>query len=147
MELYRLQQAEKIHVVYEGVDARFAARGRGGRGPRAAARYSPDRPYLLMVGTLEPRKNHATRRCTPWPGSRQQGHPHRLLIVGGHGMCFLCLSDSIHHCRAVHCVLFHTAGSRNWPLLHGGASWAALDAQYNRRNLVARMLRGDQPLK
>ena len=51
------------------------------------AHWSPDRPWLLMVGTLEPRKNHAAalhalRRLA------DEGFPHRLLIVGGQGWLF-----------------------------------------------------------
>ena len=54
---------------------------------RVRARYSPARPYLLMVGTLEPRKNHATAlralaRLKAW------GLPHRLVIAGGSGWLF-----------------------------------------------------------
>ncbi len=78
--------AEKVHVIYEGIDTRFK--------PAAADavqhtvdRYSPGRPYLLMVGTLEPRKNHAgaMRALARLKGL---GYPHRLLIVGGHGWLF-----------------------------------------------------------
>ena len=52
-----------------------------------AKQYSPERPYLLMVGTLEPRKNHAAAlralaRLKAW------GWPHRLLLVGGQGWLF-----------------------------------------------------------
>jgi glycosyltransferase involved in cell wall biosynthesis len=76
----------KIHVVYEGVDARFEP-APAGEVQRVRAQYSPDRPYLLMVGTLEPRKNHAAAlhalaRLKAW------GWPHRLLIAGGKGWLF-----------------------------------------------------------
>ena len=78
--------AEKIHVVTEGVDPQFR--------PQSAAvvadiraRYSPDRPYLLMVGTLEPRKNHALA-LELLARLKAQGYPHRLLIGGGHGWLF-----------------------------------------------------------
>ncbi len=76
----------KIHVVYEGVDERFQPAA-AEEVQRVAALYSPDRPYLLMVGTLEPRKNHAAAlralaRLKAW------GWPHRLLLVGGRGWLF-----------------------------------------------------------
>ncbi|RME65265.1 MAG: glycosyltransferase family 1 protein, partial [Caldilineae bacterium] len=78
--------AEKIHVIYEGIDARFAPAP-----PAAVARvrerYSPDRPYLLMVGTLEPRKNHVTA-FRALARLKQQGLSHRLLVVGGRGWLF-----------------------------------------------------------
>ena len=78
--------AAKIHVVYEGVDPTFAP-APADEISRVQARYSPARPYLLMVGTLEPRKNHATAlralaRLKAW------GLPHRLVIAGGSGWLF-----------------------------------------------------------
>jgi len=76
----------KIRVIYEGIDDRFAPIG-----PPAVARirqqYSPERPYLLMVGTLEPRKNHAAA-MRALARLKQAGHPHRLLISGGKGWLF-----------------------------------------------------------
>ena len=85
VELYGADPA-KIHVVYEGVDERFRPAD-AGEIRRVAEQYSPDRPYLLMVGTLEPRKNHAAAlralaRLKAW------GWPHRLLLVGGQGWLF-----------------------------------------------------------
>ena len=85
VELYGADP-RKIHVVYEGVDERFRPAAEG-EIRRVAAQYSPDRPYLLMVGTLEPRKNHAAAlralaRLKAW------GRPHRLLLVGGQGWLF-----------------------------------------------------------
>jgi glycosyltransferase involved in cell wall biosynthesis len=85
VELYGADPA-KIHIVYEGVDARF----RPAAAPaveQVRQQYSPTRPYLLMVGTLEPRKNHAAAlqalaRLKAW------GWPHRLLLVGGRGWLF-----------------------------------------------------------
>ncbi len=85
VERYRTPST-KIHVVYEGVDSRFAPVGLAGvRALRQ--RYSPDRPYLLMVGTLEPRKNHITA-FRALARLKAQGFPHRLLVVGGRGWLF-----------------------------------------------------------
>ena len=76
----------KIRVIYEGIDSRFAPVG-----PLEVAgmrqKYSPNRPYLLMVGTLEPRKNHATA-MRALLRLKQTGHPQRLLIAGGRGWLF-----------------------------------------------------------
>jgi glycosyltransferase involved in cell wall biosynthesis len=77
---------EKIAIIYEGVDARFQP-SPPERIAQAKARFSPDRPYLLMVGTLEPRKNHAAA-LRALARLKQWGHPHRLLIVGGMGWLF-----------------------------------------------------------
>jgi len=84
-DLYRVPAA-KIHVVYNGVDPQFRPQSPATlAGIRA--RYSPDRPYLLMVGTLEPRKNHALA-LELLARLNAQGYPHRLLIGGGHGWLF-----------------------------------------------------------
>ena len=91
VELYGTP-AEKIQVIYEGIDPAFAPAS-----PAVVAQvsrhYSPNadqigvRPYLLMVGTLEPRKNHITA-MRALARLKAQGFPHRLLIVGGEGWLF-----------------------------------------------------------
>lgn len=78
--------AEKIHVIHEGVDDRFHP-ALPTEIARVRARWSPDRPWLLMVGTLEPRKNHATA-LRALRLLADEGFPHRLLIVGGAGWLF-----------------------------------------------------------
>ena len=85
MELYRVPAA-KIHVVHEGVDADFRPANAAAQAA-IRARYSPDRPYLLMLGTLEPRKNHQMA-LTALAQIKAAGFPHRLLIGGGHGWLF-----------------------------------------------------------
>lgn len=84
-DLYRADPA-KITVVYNGVDPAFRPAGEAAQRAIRAA-YSPDRPYLLMLGTLEPRKNHllALRALARLKAA---GHPHRLLLVGGRGWLF-----------------------------------------------------------
>ncbi len=75
----------QVTVVYPGVEARFRPQP-----PEALARVRKryglgDGPFVLGVGTLEPRKN--------WPGlirawtrlRQETGAPHRLVIAGGKG--------------------------------------------------------------
>ncbi len=50
---------ERIEVIYQGVDEAFFAVAPEAV-PAVRARYSLGRPYLLFVGTVEPRKNLAT---------------------------------------------------------------------------------------
>lgn len=85
IELYGTPAA-KIRVIREGVDERFVPAS-AAEVERVSAQWSPNRPWLLMVGTLEPRKNHATAL---WALRRlaDEGFPHRLLIVGGSGWLF-----------------------------------------------------------
>jgi glycosyltransferase involved in cell wall biosynthesis len=85
IELYGADPA-KIHVVYEGVDERFQPAA-AAEVARVRAAYSPDRPYLLMVGTLEPRKNHAAA-LRALARLKAHGWSHRLLLVGGQGWLF-----------------------------------------------------------
>jgi glycosyltransferase involved in cell wall biosynthesis len=86
VEFYRITAAEKFHIIYEGVDPVFqpvtcieAARVRD--------QYSAGRPYLLMVGTLEPRKNHATA-LRALARLKAAGYPQHLVITGGEGWLF-----------------------------------------------------------
>jgi glycosyltransferase involved in cell wall biosynthesis len=97
IELYGTP-AEKIHVIYQGIDTTFAPAS-----PTAVAevrqRYSPGvggspRPYLLMVGTLEPRKNHLTA-MRALVRLKAAGLPHRLLIAGGEGWHFAPIRDQV----------------------------------------------------
>jgi alpha-1,3-rhamnosyl/mannosyltransferase len=48
--------ARRIRVIHCGVDARFFA-ATGADAARARARYRLERPYVLSVGSIEPRKN------------------------------------------------------------------------------------------
>lgn len=80
---------EKITVVYPGVEPRF----RPVEDPTALAavrfRYGlGDAPFVLGVGTLEPRKNWPAL-IRAWAQMRQAASlPHRLVIAGGKGWLY-----------------------------------------------------------
>ncbi|MCE7987315.1 MAG: glycosyltransferase family 1 protein [Caldilinea sp. CFX5] len=91
IDLYQTP-ADKITVIYQGIDptfqpappplvqevqARYTLRDRSGA----------LRPYLLMVGTLEPRKNHLTA-MQALARLKAAGLPHCLVIAGGKGWLF-----------------------------------------------------------
>jgi glycosyltransferase involved in cell wall biosynthesis len=93
---------EKVQVIYQGIDPAFAPASEN-EVARVRQRYSPVadeqsfRPYLLMVGTLEPRKNHAVAMYA-LARLKAAGFLHRLLIVGGEGWLFapaLALVDQL----------------------------------------------------
>ena len=84
--------AAKIQVIYQGIDSSFAPatpaelqRIRETYAPRALD--GSPRPYLLMLGTLEPRKNHLTA-MNALVRLKAAGLPHALLIAGGEGWLF-----------------------------------------------------------
>ncbi|MBI4789923.1 MAG: glycosyltransferase family 4 protein [Chloroflexi bacterium] len=57
-DIYRLP-SEKIKVLYSGVDARFCPEIPEAEKTRVREKYKLVAPYLLSVGTLQPRKNYA----------------------------------------------------------------------------------------
>ncbi|MGQ9716465.1 MAG: glycosyltransferase family 4 protein [Anaerolineae bacterium] len=94
---------EKVEVLYSGVDARFRPEPESGEQERLRTRYGLDRPYVLSVGTLQPRKNFvrlirafarlpATGRMLVIAGSRgwlyesvleeAARHPDRVRVLG-----------------------------------------------------------------
>ncbi|HHX43365.1 MAG TPA: glycosyltransferase family 4 protein [Chloroflexi bacterium] len=78
---------DRVFVVYAGVEERF----RPEPSPEDALRrkrWGLERPYILSVGTLQPRKNfcrliHAFHRL-----AQAHGAPHELVIAGGKGWLY-----------------------------------------------------------
>lgn len=102
--------AEKIHVIYQGINPSFApasvAEIQRVREPYAS--YATDgtlRPYLLMLGTLEPRKNHVTA-MKALARLKQAGLPHALLIAGGEGWLFEPIRQQVETFGLENDVLF-----------------------------------------
>lgn len=120
---------EKIHVIYEGIDASFRPSD-AAEVAAVATRYSPDRPYLLMVGTLEPRKNHAVA-LQALAGLKAAGLPHRLVIAGGHGWLFEPIRRRVDELGLAADVCF--AGyvpAAELPVLYTGAACVLLPSLY-----------------
>jgi len=81
VELLRVPE-DRIRVVHQGVDARFRP------GPSAVAgEYFGGRPYILHVGTLEPRKN-IDLLVRAFSGLRRDGAPHVLALIGARGWMY-----------------------------------------------------------
>jgi glycosyltransferase involved in cell wall biosynthesis len=128
LELYGVAP-EKVHVIYEGIDSAFRP-APAGETARLAARYSPDRPYLLMVGTLEPRKNHAVA-LRALARLKQAGLPHRLVIAGGRGWLFAPIQRLVNELGLTDDVVFagYVSGEA-LPALYTGAVCVLLPSLY-----------------
>jgi glycosyltransferase involved in cell wall biosynthesis len=85
---------EKVTVLYSGVDKMFRPVTDNHLLQDARRRYGiGDEPYLLTVGTVQPRKNyHVLVRALK---SISQNHIHNLVIVGGMGWLHEQLQEEI----------------------------------------------------
>ncbi|MCL4487023.1 MAG: glycosyltransferase family 4 protein [Chloroflexi bacterium] len=86
--------AEKITVIYEGVDAALQPVTDREVIAKARATWAKGQPFVLLVSTVEPRKNivalvDALRLL------KERGCPHRLLIAGRKGWLFQGTFDHI----------------------------------------------------
>lgn len=77
--------AEKIDVIPPGVEAHFFANGSSAPAQGASLPRPLDDPYVLFVGTREPRKNIPTLIRAFAQAKRAARLPHRLVLVGGRG--------------------------------------------------------------
>jgi glycosyltransferase involved in cell wall biosynthesis len=78
---------EKVRVVYEGIGAQFRPQIQTGQPSvdEVTRRLGLDFPYVLTVGTLEPRKNHLRLIEAFTSMVMQERLPHHLVISGAHG--------------------------------------------------------------
>jgi glycosyltransferase involved in cell wall biosynthesis len=96
---------EKITVIYEGVNPALRPETSPDRIAAARARYAHDQPFLLCVGTVEPRKNIAAlvdALCI----LRARGWNHRLLIAGRQGWLYRATFDHVKRTGMEHAVDF-----------------------------------------
>jgi glycosyltransferase involved in cell wall biosynthesis len=119
----------KIHVIHEGVDKRFRPASPAEVAQIRAA-YAPDVPYLLMVGTLEPRKNHALA-IRALKRLRAAGKPHLLLIAGGQGWLFDSVQRLVSELGLDDAVRFvGYAPAEDLPGLYSGADCVLVPSLY-----------------
>lgn len=89
-DLIELLQIEpqRIEVVYPGIGPHYrpiTAEEQAEQRHTVATRYRLDHPFILSVGTLEPRKNYAHLISAYARLRRQTDLPERLVIAGGKG--------------------------------------------------------------
>lgn len=85
---------EKITVIYEGVNPALHRVDDPSRLAEIRTRYAQNQPYLLFVGTIEPRKNIAAL-VDALSVLRARGFTHRLLIVGRKGWLYQPTFDHV----------------------------------------------------
>ncbi len=108
---------EKVEVLYSGVDARFRPEREPGERERLRARYGLDRPYVLSVGTLQPRKNYVRliRAFVRLPDTGRG-----LVIAGGQGWLYeSVLEEAARHPDRVRVLGF--VEDADLPALYRGA--------------------------
>jgi glycosyltransferase involved in cell wall biosynthesis len=121
----------KVSVLLSGVDARFHRVDHPASQAAARAKYDiPARPYLFMVGTVQPRKNYR-RLIQALASLRGGGRDIGLVIAGGKGW----LEDPIYASlretgmtEFVHFIGF--ADDTDLPALYSGAAVCAMPSLY-----------------
>lgn len=85
--------ADKITVLYSGVEARFAPVRDRAAIDRVCAKYHLPRPFILSVGTLQPRKNYG--RLIAACAALAADAPHHLVIAGGKGWLYESIFEQV----------------------------------------------------
>lgn len=128
VELYRTPP-EKVHVIYQGIDARFRPAD-ATEIQRVGQAYAIERPYLLMLGTLEPRKNHAVA-FQALARLKAAGHPHRLVVAGGQGWLFADVQQQVEALGLAGDVIFTgRVAEADLPGLYSGAACLLMPSLY-----------------
>lgn len=128
LDLYRTPP-QKISVVHEGIESRFKPASEE-EVRIAKEKYAIRRPYLLMVGTLEPRKNHALA-FGALARLKAEGLPHCLVVVGRRGWLFDAVQSKLDNLQLAGDVVF--AGrvpDDELPALYTGATCFLMPSLY-----------------
>jgi glycosyltransferase involved in cell wall biosynthesis len=118
---------EKVNVLYCGVASRFRPESEPGERDRLRARYNLDpRPYVLAVGTVQPRKNHlGLIRAF----ARLERSDVQLVIAGGRGWLYDdVVAEAERHADRVRMLGF--AADEDLPALYRGSALLAFPSFY-----------------
>lgn len=141
-ELVRVLNLEpdKVHVVYEAAPEHYGPVTSAHRLEALRHKYHLPEPFLLYVGTLEPRKN-LMRVIRSLAEVRRRGYPHHLVLVGTGGsyalqlrqeVARLQLEDAVHFLGFVPAAdlpgLFSLATVFVFPSLYEGFGLPPLEA-------------------
>lgn len=121
--------AGKITVLHSGVEARFAPVRDQSEIDRVCAKYQLPRPFILSVGTLQPRKNYA--RLIEAFASMAASIPHHLVITGGQGWLVESIFEQVKRSGLEGRVLFPGfVDDADLPALYSAAHVFALVSLY-----------------
>lgn len=122
---------ERVTRVYHGVDARYAPRTAEQLAPRLARYGLTGKAYLLVVGTLEPRKNLQTliEAYSELPQAWQQRFP--LVLVGSRGWIHSAFMRQLERLQAAGRVIWPGyVAEDDLPWLYAGAHGFAFPSIY-----------------
>jgi glycosyltransferase involved in cell wall biosynthesis len=122
----------QVTVVYPGVEARFHPQHDPAALARVRQRYGlGDGPFILGVGTLEPRKNWPSL-VRAWTHLRQASRlPHRLVIAGGKGWLVESIFQAAQNSPLVHDIVFTGfVDDADLPALYAAADVFAFPSRY-----------------
>ena len=130
IDLYRTL-ADKITVLYSGVDSRFRHVSDPTELERARAKYGLEQvSYLLSVGTVQPRKNYS-RVIEALSEVRRMGHDLHYAIAGGGGWLEDEMRRTIERTAMEDYVhLLGLVEDRDLPALYSGARMLAMVSLY-----------------
>ncbi len=112
-------EPNRITTVYEGVSAHFHPVSREMADSTVRSMGIED-PYILSVGTLEPRKNYV-RLLEAFALLRERGFRHRLVIAGRPGWLFAPIHAAVDRLRLEECVSFVQPADDQLRALYGDA--------------------------
>ncbi len=121
---------ERARVVYAGVEPEFVPRP-DAEVAAVRQRYGIQRPYILGLGTLQPRKNFQ-RLIEAYRLLRQERHiPHQLVIGGGRGWLYEPILEAIaRHGLQEDVRLIGFVEDADLPALYTGAEVFAFPSLY-----------------
>jgi glycosyltransferase involved in cell wall biosynthesis len=118
-----------VKVIYPGVDSRFQPQPEPGERERLRERYGiGDEPYVLSVGTLQPRKNYVRLIEGFIQFQAKIGTEAHLLIAGGHGWLYDDILAEAQRHESVRLLGF--VEDEDLPALYRGATLFAFTSLY-----------------
>lgn len=97
--------ARKIKVIYEAADKQYRVINDKKELEGFRAKYGINYPFVLYVGTLEPRKN-IPRLVNAFGRVKKKGYPHKLIIVGKKGWKYKAIFGMIKKLRLEKEIVF-----------------------------------------